>query len=271
MTTDKQKMGKNSLIRIGLVQMRCEKSAIDQNLERMSACIEEAAAHDVDILGFPEMSLTGYADPTRYPQAMIELGGPEVERLCQVTRRCSTTVLAGPIEKDPAGKPFITQVIVRRGALQGYYRKTTIKDEEAEWFSEGQDVPVFEHDGLTFGMAICADIGNEAVFAACGRQGAQIVFELAAPGLYGEQATRDLRSGYEWWEGECRKHLSRYARTHGFWIGVATQAGRTVDEDFPGGGYVFAPNGERVYATTDGSPSAVYLGLDLETGHVIGL
>ena len=51
---------------------------------------------------------------------------------------------------------------------------------------------------------------------------------------------------------------------------MATQAGRTVDEDFPGGGYVFAPNGERAYATADGSPGAAYLGLDLETGHVMG-
>jgi predicted amidohydrolase len=155
--------------------------------------------------------------------------------------------------------------------LQGYYRKTTIKDEEAEWFSEGKGVPVFQHAGLTFGIAICADIGNEAVFAACGQQGAQIVFELAAPGLYGEQETRNWQSGYEWWEGECQKYLSRYAQTFGFWIGVATQAGRTVDEDFPGGGYVFAPSGERVYATTDGSPGAVYLGIDLQTGQIVNL
>jgi predicted amidohydrolase len=144
------------LVRIGLIQMHCEKGTLAQNLERMSIYVEEAAARDVDILGFPEMSLTGYADPTRYPQAMLELDGPEVERLCQVTRRCSTTVLAGLIEKNPAGKPFITQVVVQKGALQGYYRKKTIKDEEAEWFSEGQDVPVFQHEGLTFGMAICA-------------------------------------------------------------------------------------------------------------------
>jgi predicted amidohydrolase len=259
------------LIRIGLVQMHCEKGTIAQNLERMSTYIEEAAARDVDILGFPEMSLTGYADPTRYPQAVIGLHGPEVGRLCQMTRRCSITVLAGLIEKNPAGKPFITQVVVQRGALQGYYRKITIKDEETEWFSKGKSVPVFQQNGLTFGIAICADIGNEAVFAACEQQGAQIVFELAAPGLHGEQATRNWPSGYQWWEGECRKSLSRYAQTYGFWIGVATQAGRTVDEDFPGGGYVFAPNGERVYATTDWSPGAAYLGLDLEMCRVAEL
>jgi hypothetical protein len=54
---------------------------------------------------------------------------------------------------------------------------------------------------------ICADIGNEQIFAECARQGAQIVFELAAPGLYGEQATRNWQSGFAWWEGECQNYF----------------------------------------------------------------
>ena len=36
-------------------------------------------------------------------------------------------------------------------------------------------------------------------------------------------------------------------------FGVATQAGRTVDEDFPGGGYLFDDGGELVAQTGDGS------------------
>jgi predicted amidohydrolase len=125
--------------------------------------------------------------------------------------------------------------------------------------------PVFTHDDLTFGISICADIGDEEIFAACARQGAQIVFELAAPGLYGEQATRNWRSGFEWWEGECQKYLRRYTQEYHIWAAVATQAGRTADEDFPGGGYVFAPDGQRLYATPEWSAGAVYLELEMET------
>ena len=120
-------------------------------------------------------------------------------------------------------------------------------------------------------MAICADIENETVFAECSQQGAKIVFELAAPGLYGEQVTRNWETGYAWWEGECQKYLSRYAREYGFWIGVATQAGRTVDEDFPGGGYVFFANSERRYATADYSPGAVYVEVDFENNTLMKL
>jgi predicted amidohydrolase len=219
--------------------MRCEKGATAENLESTSRYLAEAVARDVDIVGFPEMSITGYADPTRYPEAILHLDGPEVAQVVEMTRGQPVTLLAGLIEANPRGKPFITHM-----------------------------VPVFTHGNLTFGMAICADVGNQQVFAECARQGARIVFELAAPGLYGEQATRNWQSGFEWWEGKCQKHLSRYAREYGIWIAVATQAGRTIDEDFPGGGYVFAPDGRRLYATPDWSPGAVYVEIGLDAYYV---
>jgi predicted amidohydrolase len=253
------------VIRVGLVQMRCEKGALAENLALTAHYIAEAGQRRVDILAFPEMSLTGYADPTRYPAAMLSLDGPEVARFLEVTRPFPGMVLAGLIEANPGGKPFITQIAAQRGELVGFYRKITIEDEEVEWFAAGQEVPLFYYGALPFGVAICADISNGALFAQCSRQGARIIFELAAPGLYGEQATRDWLEGYQWWEGECQNYLARYAREHGVWIMVATQAGRTRDEDFPGGGYVFAPGGERVFATADQTPGAVFLAIDLET------
>ncbi len=258
------------MLRIGLIQMRSEKAAIGENLQSISRCLAEAQARRIDILGLPEMCITGYADPTRYPQAVISLDGPEVMQFLEMTRGLDTTVLAGIIERNegqdagPAGEPFITQIAARDGQLLGYYRKVTIKDDEVNWFSAGSRVPVFQRDELTFGISICADISNEAVFADCARQGARIVFELAAPGLYGEQATRNWQSGFDWWRGYCREKLGFYAAKYGLWIAVATQAGRTVDEDFPGGGYVFSPRGDCLFETPDWSPGEVYLALDLD-------
>ncbi len=154
--------------------------------------------------------------------------------------------------------------MIRNGELIGYYRKKTIKEQETAWFSPGNAAPIWKLNNLSYGIAICADIDNEELFAEYSRKGTRIVFELAAPGLYGDQETRNWRSGFEWWEGKCQKLLGGYARKYHLWIVVATQAGRTVDEDFPGGGYVFSPNGGRVYATPDWSPGAVYLTLDLD-------
>jgi predicted amidohydrolase len=264
----------DQIIRIGLIQMRCEKGVVEENLKSMRTFMGQARQCGVEIVGFPEMSIGGYADPQRYPQAVMRLDGPEVGRFLSLTAHSSQTVLAGLIEQNEraGAKPTITQIAARDGQVLGCYRKITIKDEEELWFSPGLvEPPVFQHDDLTFGMAICADISNEAVFAACQRQGARLVFELAAPGLYGEQAARNWRSGFEWWRGECQQKLSAYAASYGLWIAVATQAGRTVDEDFPGGAYVFAPDGRCLFATPDGLEGAAYLEIDMDRCRVTQL
>lgn len=258
------------MLRIGLVQMRCEKATINENLALIASYLSAAKRHSVDIIGFPEMSITGYADPTRYPQAVIRADGPEIQQFLGLTAGLDATVLAGFIEENPGRKgaskekPFITQIAARDGHLVGMYRKVTIKDDEEAWFSPGESVPVFQHGSLVYGVAICADISNEWVFAECARQGAAMVFELAAPGLYGEQEKRNWQSGYAWWRGECFDKLGRYAREYHLWIATATQAGRTVDEDFPGGAYLFSPQGDCLYETPDWSSGAVFLEINLE-------
>ncbi|MGC9398373.1 MAG: carbon-nitrogen hydrolase family protein [Anaerolineae bacterium] len=257
-----------TMLNIALAQMRCEKGAIAENFSSIAEIYAKAVERDVEIVGFPEMSLTGYIDPTHCPEAILTLDGPDVARVTALTEGQSTDLLFGIVEANPQGKPFITQIATRNGECLGHYRKLTIKDEEADWFSPGEVVPIFQRAELTYAVAICADVRNREVYAAAAEQGAEIIFELAAPGLYGDQETRDWQSGYAWWEGVCQENLSTYAQDFGLWIAVVTQAGRTVDEDFPGGGYVFAPSGERVFATSNGRPGVAYLSLDLDAGTV---
>jgi|SRR5579859_1147900 len=251
-------------IKVGLVQMRCEKGAIDDNLASIQAYLREGVGQGIDIMCFPEMSITGYIDPTRCPEAVLHLDGPEVARFVKMTGELPITALAGFVEANPEGKPFITQIAVRAGKLLGAYRKKTIIDDEVAWFAPGSTVTVFHHPEAVFGVAICADIGSPDVFAENAKLGARIVFEAAAPGLYGSQATRDWSSGYEWWRNECQDKLGQYARDNRIYIAVATQAGRTSDEDFPGGGYVFAADGTCISTTLDWSEGVLYATLPID-------
>jgi len=250
-------------LNVALVQMGCEKGAIDQNLALTDLHVQAAAARGVDIVCFPEMSISGYVDPNRQPEAVLRLDGPEVRRFVALTSGANIVAIGGIVEVNPAGKPFITQIVARDGQLLGFYRKKTIVDEEVEWFAPGADVPVFSHPKTHFSLAICADIEDAAIFAECARQGARVVFEAAAPGLYGAQATRDWQAGYAWWRGECYEKLGRYARDNRVAIAVATQAGRTIDEDFPGGGFVFGLDGACQAATPDWSEGVLYASIPL--------
>jgi predicted amidohydrolase len=241
------------MLRLALVQLRCEKGDLDGNLAAHVAHIAAAEARGADIVCFPEMSLTGYVDPARMPHAVVPLASPLVAEFVSLTRGRTLTAVAGIIEPRPGQKPYITQLVARDGQLLGVYRKLTIVHEEAAWFSPGADLPLFQHRGLPFGLAVCADIDAPEVFARAAAQGARLVLHPSAPGLYGAQTTRDWQSGYTWWRDGCHTKLGAYARDYGLYIATATQAGRTSDEDFPGGGFLFGPDGRCLAETLDWS------------------
>ena len=96
-------------LQIGLIQLRCEKLAVEANLAEVARYITEADDRGVEIVGFPEMTLAGYADPIKQPAAIMRLDGPEVERCLRFTTGRSITAIIGMIEESPTGKPSITQ------------------------------------------------------------------------------------------------------------------------------------------------------------------
>jgi predicted amidohydrolase len=242
------------MLRLALVQLRCEKGDLAGNLARHAQHIGAAAARGVDIVCFPEMSLTGYVDSLRMPHGVVALDSALVADFVALTRGRALTAIAGIIEPHTGDeKPYITQLVARDGQLLGLYRKLTIVHEEAAWFTPGAGAPLFEHGGVPFGLAICADIDTREVFARAAAQGARLVLHPSAPGLYGAQATRDWSACYAWWRDGCHAKLGAYAREFGLYIATATQAGRTSDEDFPGGGFLFGPDGTCLAETLDWS------------------
>ena len=57
-------------LQIALVQMRCEKGAIDANLAAIEAALAAAARRGAEVACFPEMSITGYINPAERPRAV---------------------------------------------------------------------------------------------------------------------------------------------------------------------------------------------------------
>lgn len=91
----------------------------------------------------------------------------------------------------------------------------------------------------------------------------------AAPGLYGRRADEGAWcDGFEWWEGAGLADAREHARRLGVWVAMATQAGSTVDEDFPGLAALVAPTGEVVERLPDWRPGTlvvdVPIGVDVE-------
>lgn len=246
--------------------MYCPKGQVHANLATTKSYIEQAASQEVGIIVFPEMSITGYINEENYPDALLQLDSPEVDEFVGMTTDNTIMAVAGIAERNPDGPPFITQLVAHKGELLGYYRKVNIAKDEKGLHAAGSDINTFRHPLADFGVAVCADIDKEEIFAEYAKQGADIVFETAAPGLYGSQEERNWQSGFEWWRNKCENQLGSYAGKYKLPIAVATQAGRTIDEDFPGGGYVFNEKGELTYATPDWREGVLYAEVTLESG-----
>ncbi|HYO48895.1 MAG TPA: carbon-nitrogen hydrolase family protein [Chloroflexia bacterium] len=241
-------------LKIALAQMRCEKGDWQGNLDRVDEYMARASSEGCHVIVFPEMGLSGYCEPSKFPCAVQPLDSVWLGRFVDMTARHGIAASGGFIEANPAGKPFITQILAQDGRVTAIYRKMHVVDEEADLFSPGAEVAVFNlclpHGDLPCGLAVCADSDRPDLFAEMAHKGARIVFHSSAPGLYTRRTDEgSWREGFEWYQSHLAERLPTWARDNRLYIAVATQTGATVDEDFPGGSFIFGPDGSCIAAT----------------------
>ena len=239
-------------MRMLLSALQCEKGAIGDNLAAHRRVLTDARDAECAIALFPEMSLTGSVDPAVRPERLIALDHPAVADLAASTREHGVVAVFGIAEDHPDG-PYITQVVAANGAVAGVQRKRHLGEGEEAFRAVDRD-EVFAVDGMRFGVAICAEGRTDRPFAFAQSAGAQLVCFPSAPGLHGRRATEaEWRAGWEWWCGDALSDARRHARERGLWIAIATQAGSTADEDFPGLAALVDPRGTVVAQLPDWS------------------
>ena len=220
-------------VRVLLGAVQCEKGDLSGNLFRHISLMEEAHRSGCELAIFPEFSLTGSIDPLVRPDHAVTLGHPAVEELVDATAAVGVGVVFGFAEHR-GGDFFIAQAYALSGGLFGVQRKRQLGEGE-EAYTASSETAVFELGSARFGTVICAESGVDFTWDATVAAGAQLVFMTSAPGLHGRRMSEgEWRSGFEWWESCGLADARRHAARHGVWVAMATQAGSTVDEDFPG-------------------------------------
>ncbi len=226
-----------------LVAMRCGQGDLGRNLTAHLWMLDHAASAGGELVLFPEMSLTGSADPVTHPEWLIGLDHPAVAALAEATGQTGVGACFGVAERSPDGDPYIAQVFAVAGRVAGVQRKR-YPGEGEEAFTAGTEPAVFAQGGVKFGVALRAEAGFDEPFDAAAAGGARLVLFPAAPGLYGRRTSEDSwREGFAWWVESALGDARRHARRLGLWIALAGQAGSTGDEDFPGLAALVGPDG----------------------------
>jgi predicted amidohydrolase len=155
-STGAQRTHAMKTVRIATAQTPEFRDDVFAALSHLNDVSAGAQAQDVALIVFPEGYLQGYILKEQDARpAAIDLSSPTFETLLSRFPRSGPMIVVGLIEIDDR-KLFNTAIVVRCGELIGRYRKVHLLAAEGA-FSPGHESPIFEIEGLRFGINICYD------------------------------------------------------------------------------------------------------------------
>ena len=141
------------------------------NLAQFQTYIDKAAAENVNILVFPELSLTGMHpqlsmmevnQPSAryfYDNAELVPEGPSVQTLIGLAKQYDMYLAWSMVEADPVYtyRFYNTEVLVGPEGFVGKYRKIHQPGTERMTLNAGEELPVFDTKYGKVGLQICFD------------------------------------------------------------------------------------------------------------------
>ncbi|MEO1018158.1 MAG: nitrilase-related carbon-nitrogen hydrolase [Pseudomonadota bacterium] len=234
-------------IKVGVGQIEAATFDLHANLGKHIEMIREARDRGVEMLLFPELSLTGYM----IGPAAIDLAMPRHDPfLLQLAAHAKgMTVVAGFVEEAPAAQFYNSSVAMRDGAVLFVHRKLNLATygnlEEDKYFAEGRYIDVFSHRSpWTAGILICADVWNPGLVHLAALHGCTM---LLAPVASSVEAVFGDFSNPRGWE----LALSFYAMMYGMPVLMANHWGRFDDLNFFGQSRIVDPHGNTLAVADD--------------------
>ena len=145
----------------------------DHNLARFEEGLKRADSERADIVSFPECFLTGYPDKEDRARAgAFAVDSPQMMRVLHATSRHEALAIVG-FNEVCGTDLYNTAAVVHRGHFLGTYSKCAAY---MPFHKQGRTFPVWEHQGVKFGILICADGGYIEPARILALKGARIIF-----------------------------------------------------------------------------------------------
>ena len=207
------------MLRIGA----CQTPELLEDVPAALAMVESFAARapEVDLLLFPECFLQGYlVSEDHLARTAFDLGSPEFGEVLARLAPLRQTLVLGVIERD-GSHFFNAAVVITRGEVTGVYRKTHLVIGERT-FTAGSEYPVFDLNGVRFGINICYDTQFSEAARSVSAQGAGLLLVLSQNMMGREKA--------EFWQPMHNAIRAERARETGMWLASADVTGQRDDQ-----------------------------------------
>lgn len=170
-------------LRLGLAQLNVTVGDLEGNLKAITDHIKQARAEQVDLLLFPELTLTGYPPEDLLLQpSFIQANLSHLKKL--IPKSKGLTVVVGFVDRDH--DLYNAAAILCEGKWVGTYHKAKLPNygvfDEYRYFRPGREFPIFTDGNVRLGITICEDLWHPAgPIEAEVRQGrADVVINLMA-------------------------------------------------------------------------------------------
>ncbi|APE32354.1 NAD+ synthetase [Halomonas aestuarii] len=227
-------------LRVGAAQINATLGDVDANLERHLEMIAEAHQAGLELLVFPELSLTGYSLGSRVIELACPAQDPRLAALARVAGEMQ--VIVGFVEEASPGEYYNALAILQHGEVQAVHRKLNLPTygglEEGKLFTHGSELTQEAvRPGWSATSLICADLWNPGlVHAALLARPTVLCAPInSATGIVSE----DFSNEQNW-----AINLHFYAMTYGTPVIMANRFGPENGSHFWGGSRILGPRGE---------------------------
>ena len=236
--------GNGVTFRVGIAQINPRLGDLKANLALYEEKIRQGEKAGVDLLLFPELSLTGYFLRDMVPNVALKLASPEIERLKKLSRK--TSFVAGLVEESSDYRFYNAAVYFEAGEIRHVHRKVYLPTygmfDEQRYFARGDRVRAFDSKFGRAAVLICEDLWHPSTAYLAALDGAAVVLCPSTSPLRGitDQQPQDDNARY--WE----LINQAYAETYGMFVIYGNRVGFEDGVGFWGGSEIVDPSGRSI-------------------------
>lgn len=215
-------------MRIGLAQIGSRKDDLQFNLRRHVQAVEHSAKQRIDLLVFPELSLSGY-NPEGAAAMAIKPTDSRLAVFDKLSNKLRISLALG-VPLHTSGKPSIGMLLFGGSTKRQVIGKHYLHEDEIPFFSVASTANHVNAGGLKIGFAICHEITVPEHFQKAVDAGCDLYLASVAKTHSGMQ--------------KARRILTAAARQHQRSVLVVNCTGECEGKPAGGGSFISNTSGE---------------------------
>jgi NAD+ synthase (glutamine-hydrolysing) len=230
-------------LNIGLAQIYPKLGDLKANLGKHLDTIERAKAENINVLVFPELSMTGYQVQDLVPEVALKASPKDAifGELMKASK--DIDIIVGFAHEDERNRFYIADAYLSGGEILHLHHKLYLPTygmfDESRYFAAGNSIRAFDTKYGRVGMLICEDFWHMSPAYLLWMDGADILFfNSASPGRGLD--SHDRLSGSRWVELVNQAYGSMFTS----YIVHCNRVGYEDGKVFWGGSSIVDPDGE---------------------------